>query len=69
MNFNEYINSYRINYLLEKLKENQDLQKFTLEALGQMVGFSNRYTFLNAFKKVTGETPSSYLKNRKGDAT
>jgi AraC-like DNA-binding protein len=69
MNFNEYINSYRINYLLKKLKENQDLQKFTLEALGQKAGFSNRYTFLNAFKKVTGETPSSYLKNRKGDAT
>jgi AraC-like DNA-binding protein len=65
MNFNEYINSYRINYLLEKLKENQDWKKFTLEALGQKAGFSNRFTFLNAFKKVTGETPSLYLKNRK----
>ncbi|HEX5667970.1 MAG TPA: helix-turn-helix domain-containing protein, partial [Chitinophagaceae bacterium] len=68
VNFNEYINSYRINYLLEKLKENQDWQKFTLEALGQKAGFSNRFTFLNAFKKVTGETPSLYLKNRKSNA-
>lgn len=67
VNFNEYINRYRINYLLEKLKENQDWRKFTLEALGQKVGFSNRYTFLNAFKKVTGETPSSYLRSWKSD--
>jgi AraC-like DNA-binding protein len=65
MNFNEYINSYRINYLLHMLKENPDWSKYTLEALGQKVGFSNRYTFLNAFKKVTGETPSAYLKARK----
>ncbi len=68
MNFNEYINSCRISYLLEKLKENQDWHKYTLEALGQKAGFSNRYTFLNAFKKVTGETPSSYLKNWKTNA-
>jgi AraC-like DNA-binding protein len=65
MNFNEYINAYRINYLLEKIKENPNWRKYTLEALGQKIGFSNRYTFLNAFKRVTGETPSTYLKIRK----
>jgi AraC-like DNA-binding protein len=65
MNFNEYINAYRINYLLEKINEDPSWRKYTLEALGQKVGFSNRYTFLNAFKKVTGETPSTYLKIRK----
>lgn len=65
MNFNEYINSQRINYLLKKLVDNPEWRMFTLEALGQKVGFNNRYTFLNAFKKVTGETPSAYLKKVK----
>ncbi|HLO79699.1 MAG TPA: helix-turn-helix domain-containing protein [Chitinophagaceae bacterium] len=69
MNFNEYTNRHRINYLLKKLKENKDWQRFTLEALGQQAGFSNRYTFLNAFKKVTGETPSAFLKNMKSNPT
>lgn len=65
MNFNEYINSQRIDYLLKQLAENAEWRVFTLEALGQKVGFNNRYTFLNAFKKVTGETPSGYLKKMK----
>ena len=65
MNFNEYINSQRINYLLDQLTENPDWRMFTLESLGQKVGFNNRYTFLNAFKKLTGETPSVYLKKFK----
>ncbi len=63
MNFNEYINHQRITYLLGQLTENPEWRLFTLEALGQKVGFNNRYTFLNAFKKVTGETPSVYLKS------
>jgi len=62
MNFNEYINSQRIEYLLKKLTDTPEWRVFTLEALGQKVGFNNRYTFLNAFKKVTGETPSVYFK-------
>jgi AraC-like DNA-binding protein len=65
MNFNEYINNQRIAYLLRQLSENPEWRLFTLEALGQKVGFNNRYTFLNAFKKVTGETPSVYLKTWK----
>ncbi len=62
MNFNEYINSQRIEYLLKKLTDTPEWRVFTLEALGQKVGFNNRYTFLNAFKKATGETPSVYFK-------
>lgn len=62
MNFNEYINTQRIEYLLKRFHEEPEWQAFTLEALGQKVGFNNRYTFLNAFKKVTGETPSAYFK-------
>lgn len=67
MNFNEYINAQRIDYLLKQLSEKPEWRAFTLEALGQQVGFNNRYTFLNAFKKSTGETPSVYFKKWKAE--
>jgi AraC-like DNA-binding protein len=62
MNFNEYINKHRIEHLLTGLQKNPEWKQFTLEALAGKVGFNNRYTFLNAFKRVTGETPSAYLR-------
>jgi AraC-like DNA-binding protein len=65
MNFNEYINHHRVQYLLKMLKEDDSWQRFTLQALGEQVGFSNRFTFLTAFKKVIGENPSTYLKTIK----
>jgi AraC-like DNA-binding protein len=36
-------------------------QKLTLEAIGLECGFGSRTNFYNAFKKVTGKTPSEYL--------
>jgi AraC-like DNA-binding protein len=66
LNFNEYINKRRIEYLLEEVNRNDDWQKYTLEALGNNVGFNNRYSFLKAFKKNTGKTPSDYLNGLKG---
>lgn len=65
MNFNEYINNHRVQYLLKMLKEDDSWQRFTLQALGEQVGFSNRFSFLTAFKKVIGENPSTYLKTYK----
>jgi YesN/AraC family two-component response regulator len=61
MNFNEYINGLRVKYLLSQFEVNKDWERFTLEALGEQVGFSNRFSFLKAFKKETGDTPSAYL--------
>jgi YesN/AraC family two-component response regulator len=62
MHFNDVINSYRVNYISEGLK-NEQWETLTLEAVGEMAGFNNRITFLNAFKKFTGVTPSQYVKN------
>ena len=57
--FNDYRNEWRINYaknLIRKGKANE----FTLETIGLQSGFSSRNTFLTAFKKVEGITPSAY---------
>jgi AraC-like DNA-binding protein len=65
MNFNEFINSYRVNYLTEIIQDSFDLQSYTLEALGKMAGFNSRTTFIAAIKKHTGMTPSLFFSHKK----
>jgi len=62
MHFNDVINSHRVNYIREGLT-NEQWDTLTLEAVGELAGFNNRITFLNAFKKFAGVTPSQYVKN------
>jgi AraC-like DNA-binding protein len=62
--FNEYINHWRIDYLKQRLDKNEWKHK-TLEALAQESGFTNRTSFISAFKKQCGTTPSDYIRNRK----
>ena len=62
MHFNDVINSHRVKYISDGLT-NEQWNTLTLEAVAEIAGFNNRITFLNAFKKFTGFTPSQYLKN------
>jgi AraC-like DNA-binding protein len=61
-NFNDVVNRYRINYVEEGLKK-EKWSDLTLEAIAEKAGFNNRVTFLTAFKKFTGTTPTQYIKN------
>jgi AraC-like DNA-binding protein len=62
MNFANWINKYRIEYVIEQVPENPQL---TLEALSKKAGFISRSTFINAFKKEKGTTPREYFKELK----
>jgi len=62
LHFNDVINSHRVKYITEGLTNHQ-WDTLTLEAVGEIAGFNNRITFLNAFKKFTGVTPSQYAKS------
>jgi len=64
MGFREYLNRYRIKYMLANIN-NPEWEHYTLEAIALECGFSSRSTFINNFKEIIGETPSSYFKNRK----
>lgn len=58
-NFMNFINEYRIEEMKKLLKENKS--NFTIEAMAQSVGFKSKSSFNIAFKKSTGQTPSSYM--------
>ena len=64
MNFKDYLNQYRIQYCIERMKEGE-WKKITLEALAYECGFNNRNSFTLSFKKFTGLTPSEYIKQLK----
>ncbi len=57
----DYINTFRIQYFIDKFKNDPSSGKITLEGLAKECGFANRYTFTHAFKKLTNRTPSEYF--------
>ena len=57
--FNEYINRFRVNEVIAMIT-NEDYDRFTLEAIAKMAGFSSTTTFNKSFKQITGKTPKSY---------
>lgn len=63
-NFNDFINSMRIDASKKMLTENQ-FENYTIESIGFKCGFKSKSNFYTAFKKFTGQTPKEYLKNQK----
>ena len=64
VNFNDFINRYRILYCKELIHKGDD-GGLNLKGLAAKCGFHNRNTFTIAFKKFTGYTPSVYAKQFK----
>lgn len=60
-NFNDYINSFRVNSVIQKMKAGEH-HKTTLIGLAYDCGFNSKTTFQRSFKKHTGTTPSAYIK-------
>lgn len=58
-NFNKFINSFRIEYSKDLLTGGQ-FDHYTIEAIADECGFSNKVSFYNAFKSDTGMSPTQY---------
>jgi AraC-like DNA-binding protein len=64
LTFNDYINNQRVQYCAIKLESGEYKSK-TLEALSSESGFQSRSTFIRAFKKCKGLTPSEFVQSVK----
>lgn len=58
-NFNDFINQYRVDEVIDKLKAGEQQQQ-TLLGIAYDCGFNSKATFNRAFKKVSGLTPKEY---------
>lgn len=60
--FTDYRNIWRIRHAKDMIRNGKN-KELTLEAIGLLSGFSTRNTFYTTFKKVEGESPSSFNRN------
>jgi AraC-like DNA-binding protein len=64
MTFFEYLNSLRIKEAEELLKE-KPREELNIIEIAYHVGFNNKVSFNNTFKKITGMTPTEYRKTHR----
>jgi AraC-like DNA-binding protein len=60
-NFNDYINSYRVEET-KKMLSDPEYSNYTIVAIGLEAGFNSKASFYRAFRKFEEMTPSEYLK-------
>jgi YesN/AraC family two-component response regulator len=63
-NFIDFLNHSRIEYCIDFLNRSE-VKRVNLGELSEICGFNNRNTFTVYFKKVTGNTPSEFIRTLK----
>lgn len=61
MDFNSYIQHYRIHYIMNRVKLEPGLLDYKLSYLADLAGFSSHSKFSATFKSVTGIPPSVFI--------
>lgn len=61
--FVQYISDLRIEYALQRLKNDSIFRSFDVKSIAKEVGFNTSESFSKAFKKRTGIYPSFFIKN------
>lgn len=62
VNFNEWVNNYRVEKALEILKDPSKIH-YSIEGVGEDAGFKSRSAMYTAFKKKTGYSPGYFRKS------
>lgn len=65
MNFNDFVNSYRVNAFKGMLKEGKH-EQLSLLGIAYECGFNSKATFNRVFKKLTNFSPTQYLQSESG---
>lgn len=64
-NFRSYINKLRIYEARQRLADDANFGHLTIQGISESVGFRSSSNFIISFKKITGLTPSLYIKMAK----
>lgn len=60
--FKTYVNRLRINYIVDKLINDEKYRQYKISILADECGFSSHSKFAAVFKAVTDYSPSAYIK-------
>ncbi len=60
--FNDYINDLRIEYALQRLKQDKKFRSFSIKSIAHEIGYKSDNSFTKHFKAKTGLNPSYYIK-------
>jgi AraC-like DNA-binding protein len=67
-NFNQFLNEYRINYLLQEVSVETAINT-NFQDLAYQVGFNSVNNFYAHFKNFVGSTPKTYFENKRKSIT
>lgn len=65
LNFNKYLSELRINYITQKLYNDREYLKYTVETLAEKCGIASRQNFSDLFYEINGLRPTDFIKQRK----
>ena len=65
LNYPDFVNSWRINYILEQQKLNNEWMNYSQDMLAEMSGFGSRQVLHNAIKKIHNSTPAVFFQKKK----
>ncbi len=60
-NFNTFINKLRVNYIIEKLKNDTNYINYKISFLADESGFSSHSNFTTVFKGIVGMSPATFI--------
>ena len=63
--FKQYLTKLRIDYLIFKLNNEKKYRNYSIQSLGEEIGYTNASAFTRAFKKHLKITPSEYINSIK----
>lgn len=61
-NFNTFINKLRVNYIINKLKNDSNYINYKISFLAEESGYSSHSSFATVFKSIVGMTPVTFIK-------
>jgi len=62
-NFSSYLSDLRVDYAIDRIKNNSQFRLYSIKAIAEETGFKNTESFSKAFHKKTGIYPSYFIKN------
>jgi len=68
LSYPDFVNSWRINYILEQRKQNPAWQSYSLEMLAELSGFGSRQGIYIAINRLYGMTPATFFEIKSKDS-